>query len=103
MTPQVTRNVTALDKDGIKGISRYLADDLELVELSLIPGAELFKHALPIPVIFYVLQGTGLLTVDAEEFTGNEQDIFECPPAINRTWRNIGTQELKLLVIKKTN
>lgn len=98
---KIMKNDVVLDKDGLRGVSRYLSEDLELVELSLAPGAELFKHELPIPVVFYVLQGRGILTLDGEETEVEQGDILECPPASQRQWRNIGTCELSLLVMKK--
>ncbi len=90
-----------LDIDGITGIQRYLASDIELVELYLEAGAKLEKHALPFPVVFYVLEGAGKAFLSNEEIIGMNGDVIECPPNVMRSWENPNESELKILVIKK--
>lgn len=98
---KISRSEVVLDQPGLKGVSRYLTGDFELVELSLDPGAELFTHTLPFSVVFYVLQGKGIITLEQVETQGAAGDIFECPAHLPRYWRNIGTSKLKLLVMKR--
>lgn len=90
-----------LDIDGITGIQRYLADDIELVELYLEPGAKLEKHALPFPVVFYVLEGAGNALIDETVYQAMAGEVLECPPNAKRAWENPNQFELKILVIKK--
>ncbi|HNT26958.1 MAG TPA: cupin domain-containing protein, partial [bacterium] len=72
----------------------------EIVHLAIDPGKGLALHTMPMPVLFFVIEGEGtLLTADGAEryATGT---LIECPVGIKRGWANEGTAPLKVLVIK---
>lgn len=72
----------------------------EIVHLAIEPGKGLALHTMPMPVLFFVIEGTGTLrTADGtERYTAGT--VIECPAGIERGWANEGTAPLKVLVIK---
>ena len=90
-----------LELDGIKGIQKYLSQSVEIIELTLRKGATLKRHALPIKVVFYVLQGSGVVSVDDLERRAECGEIVECPANAMRLWKNNGSEKLKILAIKQ--
>lgn len=72
----------------------------EIVHLAIEPGKGLALHTMPMPVLFFVIEGTGTLrTADGtERYTAGT--VIECPAGIERGWANEGTTPLKVLVIK---
>ncbi len=72
----------------------------EIVHLSIEPGRALPLHTMPMPVLFFVIEGIGTLrTADgAERYAAGT--VVECPAGIERGWANEGDGPLKVLVIK---
>jgi quercetin dioxygenase-like cupin family protein len=77
--------------------------DIELINLTLKPGEILANHNNPFDVIFYVLRGTGIFTIDNQETEIIENSCFEVKTGIERGWKNNSSKNLNLLVIKKLN
>jgi quercetin dioxygenase-like cupin family protein len=74
--------------------------DVELIHLVFSPGETLAKHANPFDVIFYVVEGTGLLEVDEEQRLIEKDTAIEVPANVMRGWKNTGRGNLRVLVIK---
>jgi quercetin dioxygenase-like cupin family protein len=74
--------------------------DIELIHLNFAPGETLEKHANPFDVIFYVLEGTGELEVEREKKQIEPDTSIEVPANVMRGWKNTGTGNLRVLVIK---
>lgn len=72
----------------------------EIVHLAIEPDKGLALHTMPMPVLFFVIEGTGTLrTADgAERYAAGT--AVECPAGIERGWSNDATAPLKVLVIK---
>jgi len=87
-------------QQGAVGTKLLTAERLEVVHLSIEAGGGIAAHALPYPVIFYVLEGSGTLMVDEAEFTVKPATTIECSPGIQRGWKNLSSSPLKLLVMK---
>lgn len=75
-------------------------DKIELVYLSLKPGEILEKHKNPFDVIFFVAEGTGLLTIEEECVALSPSDTIKVTSEKLRGWENKGPETLKILVIK---
>jgi quercetin dioxygenase-like cupin family protein len=74
--------------------------DIELIHLNFSPGETLEKHANPFDVIFYVLEGSGELEVEQEKKLIAPDSAIEVPANVMRGWKNTGTGNLRVLVIK---
>ncbi len=84
----------------LDGYILHSEKQLELVHLVLKPGENLSEHKNPFDVIFYVVQGSGILTVENDSYALNANDTNKITSDKNRSWKNTGNQDLKILVIK---
>ena len=73
---------------------------VELVHLRLKPGEKLAEHKNPVDVIFFVIEGSGILTINGEPKKLNTTDTLKVTSDINRGWENNSNKDLKILVIK---
>jgi len=78
-------------------------DRTEVIQLHLPPGAEQASHLNPVPVIFYLLEGSGILTVRNQEIEVAAGDLVQVEQGIMRSWKNKSDGILKLLVLKQLN
>lgn len=70
------------------------------VNLLLDPGKELAMHVTPVDVIFYVIDGSGTVTVGEEKREVKKGDFIDSPANIPHGWLNNSNEELSVLVIK---
>jgi quercetin dioxygenase-like cupin family protein len=89
-----------LDQNGCRGTWLFKNAGNEYVHLELEPGGEIPAHALPIPVDFCVLKGTGTAMVNEEVIQVSEGQMIACPPDISRSWKNETPTMVEVLVIK---
>ncbi len=75
-------------------------EKIELVHLLLKPGEELEEHKNPFNVIFFVIEGSGILSVEGEEYVLKMNDVTKVTSDKNRGWKNNSNNNLRLLVIK---
>lgn len=73
---------------------------IELVHLTLNPGEGLDMHKNPFDVVFYVLEGKGLLTIETESEEINANSVISVSKEKLRAWKNNSKKALRLLVIK---
>lgn len=73
---------------------------IELVHLLLKPGEILAEHKNPFDVIFFVIEGSGILTINGKPKKLNATDTLKVISYINRGWENNSEKDLKILVIK---
>lgn len=70
------------------------------VVISLQPGESLKKHMTPVDVFFYVLEGTGVVTIGDEEKSIGKDMLVESPARIPHMWANNSTGIFRVLVVK---
>lgn len=75
-------------------------EKVELVHLLLNPGETLTKHKNPFDVIFFVIEGSGILIVENETLKLKSNDTIKITSDKNRAWENKSNHILRLLVIK---
>lgn len=100
MIYDVKSGESVLDQNGCRGIRLFENAGNEYVILEIEPGGEIPGHALPIPVDFCVLRGSGTATVGKEVLNISEGQMISCPPDISRGWKNETSELLEVLVIK---
>ena len=72
----------------------------ELVEFHLDSGESIPEHTNPVNVVFYILKGVGILSLEEESFELQEGDSYAVKKDLQREWKNTGKSALQVLVIK---
>ena len=78
----------------------FKASNHEIIRLDLKPGEGIEKHIIDWRIIFYVLEGSGMITIDKEDISVTAHQTIAVEPGRVREWQNDGHCTLKLLVIK---
>ncbi len=73
---------------------------VEIIHLLLKPGEHLSDHKNPFDVIFFVIEGSGILNINMENFTLKNNDTIKVTKDKNRSWSNTSEKDLRILVIK---
>ncbi|MCX6244498.1 MAG: cupin domain-containing protein [Bacteroidetes bacterium] len=84
----------------LDGRIMFSSPKLEVVHLNLKPGERMDPHIQPFDVIFFVLQGSGILKAGNEDITVSENTCIWLEAGTERAWGNPGETEVKILVIK---
>ncbi len=75
-------------------------EQAEVIVLKLKAGEKLESHKNNVNVMFYVLEGRGILEIDEEKLFMNKGDIILVKKEKQRGWENNSGSGLQLLVIK---
>jgi len=75
-------------------------ESAQVVHITLLPGEALKKHITPVDVIFYVLEGKGVVEIGEERAEASADTLIESPARIAHRWINDSTGALRILVIK---
>ena len=84
----------------LEGYILHSEKQIELVHLQLKPGEILTEHKNPFDVIFFVAEGSGILSIEKEDFELKMNDVTKVTSDKNRGWKNNTKSNLRLLVIK---
>ena len=82
--------------------ARNLSDTkmAQVVHISLQPGESLKKHVTPVDVVFYVLEGQGVVEIGEERKEVGMDTLIESPARIPHRWINESKGLVRILVIK---
>ena len=84
----------------LEGYILHSEKQIELVHLLLKPGENLDEHKNPFDVIFFVAEGSGVLSIEEKEFNLTINDVTKVTSDQNRGWKNNTNYNLRLIVIK---
>ena len=70
------------------------------VHLRLKPGEKLRRHITPVDVMFYVLEGEGIVEVGDEKKTVKQDMAIYSPAKIVHCWYNESDSDLRVLIVK---
>lgn len=84
----------------VDGKIMFTSDKLEVIHLTLVPKQRIDPHVMPHDVLFYVLEGSGVLHCGGDLIEGTPNSTIFVPVGNSRGWENTGDVPLKLLVIK---
>ncbi len=87
----------------LDGRVMFSSTDVEMIHLTLKPGEKLDLHVNPFDVVFFTLQGIGILDVEGERISMKQNDAIEVKKEILRAWENNSEEELRILVVKIFN
>ncbi len=75
-------------------------DSAQVVHITLQPGEALKKHITPVDVVFYVLEGRGIVEIGEERAEVGPDTLIESPAKIPHRWMNESGSILRILVVK---
>ncbi len=90
-------------KPNVHGVdARNISDteNAQVAHITLQPGEALKKHITPVDVVFYVLQGRGVVEIGEERAEVLADTLIESPAKIAHRWINESQKALCILVIK---
>lgn len=78
----------------------YDTEHAVAVVITLEPGEALKKHATPVDVFFYVLEGTGVVEIGEERKEVSKDMLVDSPAMIPHRWINESREIFRVLVVK---
>ena len=85
---------------GVDARKIYDTEHATVVHITLQPGESLKLHKTPVDVLFYVLEGTGIVRIGEEEQEVGPDHLVDSPARIPHLWRNEGDGIFRVLVVK---
>lgn len=85
---------------GVDARNLYNAEDVMVTVITLEPGEALKRHITPVDVVFYVLEGTGIVEIGEEKNDVSRDALIESPKDIMHCWYNESNAPLRFMVIK---
>ena len=70
------------------------------VHILMKPGERLMRHITPVDVMFYVLEGEGVVEIGDEKKKVTQDTAIHIPAKIVHCWYNESDKPLRVLVIK---
>lgn len=75
-------------------------DFAQVVHIHLKPGEALKKHITYTDVVFYVIEGKGVVEIGDEKKEVSKDMLIESPREIPHCWYNESNDDLRILVVK---
>ena len=72
----------------------------QVMHITLLPGESLKKHITPVDVVFYVLEGKGVVEIGEERAAVEADTLIESPAKTPHRWINDSDGQLRILVVK---
>jgi len=85
---------------GVDARSLSDTESAQVVHITLQPGESLKKHVTPVDVIFYVLEGEGVVEIGEEKEVAGADTLIESPAKIPHRWINESNAVTRILVVK---
>jgi mannose-6-phosphate isomerase-like protein (cupin superfamily) len=85
------------------GVDARSISDTEYAQVAYItlqPGEAMKKHITPVDVVFYVLEGRGVVEIGEERAEVEADTLIESPAKIAHRWTNESQRPLRILVVK---
>jgi len=85
---------------GVDARGLYNAPELIVTVITLQSGEHLKRHITPVDVVFFVLEGIGVVEIGDEMEAITAGTLVESPKDVLHCWYNESEQPLRFLVIK---
>jgi mannose-6-phosphate isomerase-like protein (cupin superfamily) len=99
-TVRVTEQPAAPNPHGIDVRKVYDTENALVSHLTLQSGEKLIRHITPVDVLFYVLEGTGIVEIGEERLEVSSDTAIESPKDVPHCWYNESDRTLRILVVK---
>lgn len=100
---KITNALIAEDRPNPHGVSAkpiYDSPHAMAVHITLQPGQSLKRHATPVDVFFYILEGSGVVEIGEERAEVSRDMIIESPARVPHRLANEGAHVFRVLVVK---
>lgn len=91
------------EKKGVIGKQLLINQKNEIVHLVINKGEEIAGHFLDLDIIFYIIEGSGIITIDNKKFELEKNDVITVTKGAKRAWKNNSNNNLVILGIKSIN
>lgn len=78
----------------------FSSGNLEIIQIILHPGEGMGLHTQPMDVVFFILSGSGILELENRNIESMEKSCIFVKAGLKRAWKNSGSDDFCLLVIK---
>jgi quercetin dioxygenase-like cupin family protein len=78
----------------------YNKENIQVVHVTLKPGEKLKKHTTPVDVLFYALEGSGIVEIGDEKKEVGPDTLIESPANIPHCWVNESGSLVRFLIFK---
>ena len=96
-----TKSAQPMDNPhGVTASMMYNTEHAQVVHITLKPGESLKKHKTPVDVLFYVVEGRGVVEIGGEKQEVGEDTLINSPAKIPHCWYNESDAVLRFLVVK---
>lgn len=85
---------------GVDARSISDTESAQVVHITLQPGESLKKHITPVDVVFYVLEGRGVVEIGEDRKEVGADTLIESPARISHRWTNESKSPTRILVVK---
>ena len=85
---------------GVDTRKLYDTEHAQVMHLTLRPGEQLKRHITPVDVLFYVLEGKGIVEIGEEKNEVEPDTLIDSPAKIPHCWYNRSSETLRILVTK---
>jgi quercetin dioxygenase-like cupin family protein len=85
---------------GVETKKIYDHENARGVHILLKPGERLRRHITPVDVMFYVLEGEGVVEIGDEKTAVGRDSAVHSPAKIVHCWYNESDSDLRVLVVK---
>ena len=85
---------------GVDARALHSSEHALVSHIALQPGEALKRHITPVDVVFYVLEGTGIVEVGEEKVEVGADTLIESRADIPHCWYNESSETLRFLVVK---
>ncbi len=85
---------------GVDARKIYDTENAQIIHIKLDPGEKLKRHVTSVDVVFYVLEGRGVVEIGDERREVGEDSLIDSPAGIPHCWYNESDDILRFLVIK---
>lgn len=97
---EVQKTEVAPNPHGVDVRKMFENDKVQVAHITLKPGEQLKKHVTPVDVLFYVLEGTGVVEIGDEKKEVGPDTLIDSPAKIPHCWYNQSTGTLRVLLLK---
>ncbi len=97
---EVAKTASAKNPHNVDLRKIFESPSTAVVIITLRPGEALKKHVTPVDVLFYVLEGTGVVEIGDERQSVGKDSLVESPAMIAHTLINESTAMCRVMLVK---
>jgi mannose-6-phosphate isomerase-like protein (cupin superfamily) len=97
---KVEKTETFQNAHGVDARKIFASANAEVIHMALAPCEGLKRHTTPIDVLFYILEGKGVVEIGDEAVEVEKDSVVDSPKGIPHLLRNNGEGVFRFLVVK---